>query len=202
MDELSEKSKQGFLWRVANFFSAVWHYLRWRPRLGEFHFRSRLGRCRMLTNPRSIRIGRRVLVRGGARLEAVGDCVDGRAKIVIGDGTTAQFDFHCGAAESVVIGKDVVIAGRVYITDHDHRFDLVGAPVADTDQLVTKPVVIGDGAWLGEGCAVLKGVTVGERAVVGANAVVTHDVPPWTVVAGSPAKIVRRIEHNEEEGSA
>ena len=48
-------------------------------------------------------------------------------------------------------------------------------------------------AWLGEGCVILKGVTVGERAVVGANAVVTKDVPPFTVVGGVPARVIRKI---------
>jgi len=187
--------------RFGNLLSAVWHYLRWKPVLGEFHFRSRLGRCRMLTNPRAIRIGRRVTIRSGARLEAVGDAGDGKPKITIGDGTTVQFDFHCGAAESVVIGRNVTIAGRVYITDHDHRFDDPELSVAETKQIVAAPIRIGDGAWLGEGCVILKGVTVGERAVVGANAVVTSDVPPWTIVGGVPAKVIRRIDP-EQEGTS
>ncbi|MCK4793480.1 MAG: hypothetical protein KAV87_57660 [Desulfobacteraceae bacterium] len=50
-----------------------------------------------------------------------------------------------------------------------------------------------DGAWLGEGCVILKGVTVGERAVVGANVVVTKDVPPFTVIGGVPARSIRNI---------
>lgn len=168
------------------------NYLWWRPRFGAFGFRSRLGRVRLLTGPRRIHIGKRVSIRSGARLEAVGEDT-GEARIVIGDGSSAQFDFHCGAAKSVVIGKDVLIAGRVYITDHDHACDDPALPVSKCTKLVTEPVVIGDGAWLGEGCVILKGVKVGERAVVGANAVVTHDVEPWTVVGGVPAKFIKRL---------
>ena len=60
--------------------------------------------------------------------------------------------------------------------------------------LRSEPVIIKDGAWLGEGCVILKGVTVGKRAVVGANAVVTQDVPDYTVVGGVPARVIRRID--------
>lgn len=148
----------------------------------------------MLRNPRSISIGKKVLIRKGARLEAVGEPDSQRPKITIGDGTAIQFYFHCGAAESVTIGKNVLISGRVYITDHDHVFDDPELPARNCSKLKSAPVVVEDGAWLGEGCVILKGVRVGERTVVGANAVVTKDVPPFTVVGGVPARVIRKIE--------
>jgi len=165
----------------------------WRFRFGSFGFGSRVDRCRLLTNPRGIHICRRVFIRGGARLEAFGQGSGDGPILRIGDRTSAQFDLHCGAALSVTIGNDVLIAGRVYITDHDHRFDREERSPGQAGELLCKPVAIRDGAWLGEGCVILKGVTVGERAVVGANAVVTHDVPPWTVVGGVPARVIRRL---------
>jgi acetyltransferase-like isoleucine patch superfamily enzyme len=58
-------------------------------------------------------------------------------------------------------------------------------------------VVIGDGAWLGEGCVILKGVKVGQRAVIGANAVVTKDVPSFAIVGGIPARVIRIIDLSE-----
>jgi len=148
----------------------------------------------MLTNPKSISIGRQVNIRKGARLEAVGDLTSSCPKISIGDGTSAQFYFHCGAAESVIIGKNVLIAGRVYITDHDHVFEDSDLPASLIDGLISSPVVIEDDVWLGEGCVILKGVRVGRRSVIGANAVVTRDVPPFSVAAGVPAKVIRRID--------
>lgn len=154
----------------------------------------------MLTNPTAISIGKRVLIRKGARLEAIGPCDGKTPKIVIGDGSSVQFYFHCGAAESVTIGRDVLIAGRVYITDHDHVFDKFNVPVVKCHELTTAPVVIEDGAWIGEGCVILKGVRVGKHAVVGANAVVTKDVPPFTIVGGVPARIIRRIAIRNDKG--
>jgi acetyltransferase-like isoleucine patch superfamily enzyme len=178
--------------RVLNFVVAVCHWARWSWRFGAFGFRSRLVAPDLLTNPRRVRIGPRVSIWKGARIEALGRSRD--ARIEIGDGTSIQMYFHCGAAESVKIGRDVLIAGRVYISDHDHVFDDWEQPARHAKGLVTKPVVIEDGVWLGEGCVILKGVTVGSRSVVGANAVVTKDVPPGTVVGGVPAKVMRKIE--------
>ena len=113
--------------------------------------------------------------------------------IEIGDGTSIHFDFHCGASNQVIIGKDVLIAGKVYISDHDHVFDHRELPPRLCRELISSPVIIEDGVWLGEGCVVLKGVSIGRRSVVGANAVVTKSVPEGCVVCGVPAKIVRRI---------
>ena len=180
--------------RVINLITAVLHFVRWSWRFHAFGWRSRLGRCDMLTHPRAIAIGRKVNIRKGARLEAVGNMNAPFPKISIGDGTSAQFYLHCGAAESISIGQNVLIAGRVYITDHDHAFEDSDRPPSLASGLVSAPVVIEDGAWLGEGCVILKGVTVGQRAVIGANAVVTHDVPPLSVVVGVPAKVIRQIK--------
>ena len=180
--------------RAINLFKATAHYVWWRPRFGRFGWRSRLGRCDLLTGSGAIHIGGRVEIRKGARLEAVGPWDGRKPKLVIGEGTIIHLYFHCGAAESVTIGRDVLIAGRVYITDHDHVFDDPEWPPRYSKRLESAPVVIEDGAWLGEGCVILKGVRVGRRAVVGANAVVTKEVPPFTVVGGVPARIIRRID--------
>ncbi|MCK5898333.1 MAG: acyltransferase, partial [Methylococcales bacterium] len=105
---------------------------------------------------------------------------------------------HCGAAESVVIGKNVLIAGRVYISDHDHEIDDFERSPIDSG-LKIAPVKIEDEVWIGEGVAILKGVTIGKRAVIGANAVVTKDVPSYTVVGGIPARVIRTITPPSKE---
>ncbi len=147
----------------------------------------------MLTNPRAISIGRNVLIRKGARLEAVGSDAGDGPRLIIGDGTAIQFYFHCGAAGRVTIGRNVLVGGRVYITDHDHSYDEPDLSARESSRLRVAPVEIGDGAFLGEGCVILKGVHVGKRAVVAANAVVTRDVPDFTVVAGVPAGVVKSV---------
>jgi len=184
---------------VMNIAKWTFHYLFWRWKFFAFGWRSQLQKCDSLHGTKAISIGKDVLIRKGARIEAVGKWDGTAPKIVIGDGTVVQFYFHCGAAESVKIGKDVLIAGRVYITDHDHVYDHPQLPPIKRRELVIFPVVIEDGAFLGEGCVILKGVTVGRRAVVGANSVVTKDVPPYSVAAGVPARVIRKIGSSKME---
>ncbi len=188
--------------RCVNLAGAVWHYVRWRPRFHSFGWRSRLGRCDMLTNPRAISVGRNVLIRKGARLEAVGTDSSNGPKLIIGDGTAIQFYFHCGAAGRVTIGRNVLVGGRVYITDHDHSYDEPDLSARENPRLRVAPVEIGDGAFLGEGCVILKGVRVGKRAVVAANAVVTHDVPDFAVVAGIPARVIKTVSPRQGDPTA
>ena len=180
--------------RVGNLLCALYHYCRWSCRFRSFGFRSRIVSPVLLTNPRYVSIGSRVSIWKGSRIEALGITRGGMPKIEIGDDTVIHMDFHCGAAESVKIGRDVLIAGRVYITDHDHALDHPTLSARWAEGLVSKAVVIEDGVWLGEGCVVLKGVTVGKRSVVGANAVVTKDVPPGVVVGGIPARVIKKID--------
>lgn len=115
---------------------------------------------------------------------------------------------------SISIGDDVVIACGVYIYDHnshslnwrerandirllneDIRHDRGFLDSKDWSTVQTAPIKICDKVWIGFNAIILKGVTVGEGAVIGAGAVVTHDVRPWTIVAGNPAVIKGHIEH-------
>ncbi len=196
-DSSGNNSKRGKPSRIANLLTALYHYAKWSPKFERFGFRSRLVKPDVLTNPAEIRIGNKVSIWKGSRIEAVGAARGPAPKIEIGDDTVIHLGFHCGAAESVKIGRDVLIAGRVYITDHDHVFDDPARPARWNESLVSKPVVIEDGVWLGEGCVILKGVTVGTRSVVGANAVVTRDVPPGVVVGGIPARVIKKIDFRE-----
>lgn len=91
------------------------------------------------------------------------------------------------AKKSIEIGRDCSIAWGVTITDHDfHKTYKNGL-----EQPETLPVRICDGAWIGMNATILKGVTVGERSIVAAGAVVTRNVPPNSVVAGVPARVVK-----------
>jgi galactoside O-acetyltransferase len=113
-------------------------------------------------------------------------------------------------AESLDIGDDVHISWDVTIVDHDsHALDFENrrndalefmAGRKDWTNVPIAPVKICDKSWVGVGAAILKGVTVGEGAVVGAKAVVTHDVEPWTVVGGNPARFLKAIRRPGADG--
>jgi len=110
-------------------------------------------------------------------------------------GARTIFGHHCtlAACESVDIGEDCLIAEMVSIRDHDHCFDRLDVPTRDQGAAVA-PVRIGRNVWLGTKVTVTKGVCIGDNAVVGANAVVTRDIPANAVAVGIPARVVRMRE--------
>ena len=81
----------------------------------------------------------------------------------------------------------------MYITDQNHGYEDVSRPISQQSQ-PERAVVIGDGSWLGYGTVVLPGVTIGKHVVIGANSVVTHNIPDYSVAVGSPARVVRRYD--------
>lgn len=122
----------------------------------------------------------------------------GQAQLTIGSGTHVGNDFHAGAALRVLIGRNCMLASGCTILDHDHDFANPFDPHQAREGVVAAPTVIEDSVFLGERVVVLKGVRIGNGCVVGANSVVTADLPPLTMAAGAPARAVRRF--NETTG--
>jgi acetyltransferase-like isoleucine patch superfamily enzyme len=113
-----------------------------------------------------------------------------RGQIRIGSGTAVTERLHVWAEESVTIGERVLIAHNVHIHDSRHCTDDHNVAIQDQGMCGTRPIRIKEGAWLGANAVILAGVTVGRNAVVGANAVVTSDVPDFGVAVGVPARVV------------
>lgn len=117
---------------------------------------------------------------------SIGDrCLIGR-----GSGIVGHF--------SIEIGNDVWTGHNVYITDQNHGYEDVERPISQQSQ-PERAVKIGDGSWLGYGSVVLPGVTIGKHVVVGANSVVTHDIPDYSVAVGVPAKVIKRFVDGQWE---
>lgn len=98
------------------------------------------------------------------------------------------------AVHNVTIESGVELARGVYISDHSHGFGDGSIPIRDQPLEKIAPVLIGRGSWLGQNVVVLPGVTIGAGSVVGANSVVRTDIPPRSVAAGVPAKVIRMID--------
>jgi acetyltransferase-like isoleucine patch superfamily enzyme len=94
---------------------------------------------------------------------------------------------------SIFIGNDVWTGHHVYITDQNHGYEDITRPISQQTQ-PERAVVIGDGSWLGYGAVVLPGVTIGKHCVIGANSVVTSDIPDFSVAVGVPARVIRRYD--------
>lgn len=90
------------------------------------------------------------------------------------------------------LGNDVLIASSVALVGRDdHRIDCVGSAIWDSPRGDSYRLVIGNDVWIGHGAICIAGITVGTGSVVAAGSVVTKDVPPYTVVAGNPARVIR-----------
>lgn len=168
--------------------------LLWGWRLHALGKRSILARSQQVNNPRVVAIGSHVMIASQFILADLRPGVNEVPKIVIGDGCTILYRFQCNAAQSVSIGRNVLIASNVLITDSDHVVDPDGIPVTRNHKLITKPVYVEDNCWLGQNCVILKGVTIGHDSIVGASSVVADDVPPCSVVAGNPARVIKKLE--------
>jgi lipopolysaccharide O-acetyltransferase len=140
-----------------------------------------------------IAIGRGVFVGAGSWLQVLDGC-DSRVAIAIGDGVSIAGGCVISSAQSVSLGREVLLARNVYIADHQHAFgDPDRAVLAQGIERI-EPVEIGDGAWLGENVVVGPGVRIGRGSVIGANAVVLASIPDRCVAVGAPARVVRELD--------
>lgn len=105
-----------------------------------------------------------------------------------------------GVNESITIGSDVMIAQLVAIRDTDHVSQSTDRPML-TQGIITSSVIIEDDVWIGHGATILKGVRVGRGSIVAAGAVVTKDVPPFSVVGGIPAEIIKSRNYVKDQAS-
>ena len=140
---------------------------------------------RMDTPPyRRFRLGRKSVIESYCCINnAVGD-------VTIGDHT--RVGLHCTVIGPVCIGNHVNLAQGITVTALNHNFADSNRKI-DEQGISTKPVVIGDDVWIGANAVILPGVTIGRHVVVAAGAVVTKDVPDYSLVAGVPAKEIKKL---------
>jgi acetyltransferase-like isoleucine patch superfamily enzyme len=121
----------------------------------------------------------------------------GAARVHIGSGTFLNQGVMVASLGLVEIGDHCMFANGCFISDAAHRFDDPGQPVPWQGFTSKGPTRVGDNVWCGAHVVITSGVTIGERSVIGANSVVTRDIPPFSIAAGSPAKVLRTIEYAE-----
>ncbi len=151
-----------------------------------------------IDGPSNIFIGSNVLVEYKTWLAALPLTGMDTCKLIIEDGTTIGHFNHIYATHSITIEKNVLTADKVYISDNLHNYQDVMLPVAKQPIRQCKPVVIGEGSWIGENVCII-GASVGKHCVIGANSVVTHDIPDYCVAVGGPAEVIKRFHFQEEK---
>jgi len=147
----------------------------------------------------------------GKRLTTGVDCrfdafpVEEKMCLILGDDIQINDSVHIAAIESVTIGNRVLIASKVFISDHNHGS--YGGNEPHTSPLIppekrvlsSAPIVIKDDVWIGEFVAVLPGVTIGKGSIIGAMSVVTKNIPDYSIAVGSPAKVIKQYDFEQNK---
>ena len=100
---------------------------------------------------------------------------------------------HIVAIKEIIIGKNVLIADKVYISDNIHDYSSIKIPIKDQKIKFKSKVCIGDNSWIGENVSII-GASIGKNCIIGANSVVTKDIPKYSIAVGSPASVIKRYD--------
>lgn len=141
---------------------------------------------------KNIEIGKNVYIGYKSWLAAVPHTGSPECLLKFGDGCAIGNFNHIYATKKIVFGNRVLTADKVYISDNLHSYDDIQMAIVDQPIRQIAEVNIGDGCWIGENVCIM-GASIGKNCVIGANAVVTKDIPDYSVVAGNPARIIKRF---------
>jgi len=143
-------------------------------------------------NPDNISFGNQIRVRMGSWF----DCSTPEAKIEIGDGCAIGRDNQISTSSKIVLEKCVLTAANVHISTQTHNYEDIDKPIMSQGTTDNGSITLGEGCWIGRNSLIF--ASVGKGSVVAANSFVNKDVPDYCVVAGSPAKIIKRYSHEEK----
>ena len=157
----------------------------------------------MIRGKKLIKVGYGFTTGYNCRIDAYTE-TNSKQVITIGKNVQINDYVHIGAVESIEIEDNVLIASKVFITDHNHgnySGENQDSPetIPHDRTIYSKPVKIKKNVWLGEFVSVLSGVTIGEGSIIGAMSVVNKDIPPFTIAVGSPAKVIKKYNHSTKK---
>lgn len=162
---------------------------------------------RLFVNPFKHKKGKKSLIRRTARLDVMpfnqfdvgsGSTIEdfavinnGVGDVTIGDNT--RIGIGCVIIGPVSIGNDIRLAQHVVVSGLNHGYTNISEPIWK-QKVTTKAIVIEDESWIGANSVIVSGVTIGKHSIVAAGSVVTKNVPPYCVVAGNPARIIKKYD--------
>lgn len=177
--------------RFQRVFYMLKTFLFYKLILRRIGFRSIIQSTLKIEKGKNISIGNNVII-GYKSWLAANPIVQGSSCILeIQDGCSIGNFNHIYSTKQILIKKNVLIADKVYISDNLHGYQNINLPIIHQPVMQNNVVIIDEGTWIGENACIL-GVSIGRNCVVGANSVVTKDVPDFCVVVGAPAKIIKR----------
>lgn len=146
-----------------------------------------------INNPENIEIGSKVIVNKNTWLLTL-KVNDRTPKLVLDDGAIIGHYNHITCINNVYIGKNVLTADKVYISDNYHGYEDIGIPIRLQEVKSKASVYIGENTWIGENVSIIS-ASIGKHCIIGSNSVVNKDIPDYCIAVGSPAKIVKRYNH-------
>lgn len=188
--------------KFINAFNNLHNYLVWgayAAKLKHIGNNSRVGKFFIIHGEGYIEIGDNFRAGHGLILEAWDEYESGHfnPNIHIGDNVVFTDYDHISCIDHVTIGDGTLLGRNVYISDNSHgRTDMsaIGVPPARRKLDSKGPVMVGDNVWIGRCTTILSGVDIGDNCIIGANSVVTGDIPANCVAAGCPAKVIKRLD--------
>lgn len=183
--------------RIIRFVNSRIKALLYKSSMGRFGEKSVIINPLKINGKKRIFIGDKVVIEYKTWLAAMPLTGYDDCKLEIKDGVNIGHFNHIYATKSIIIEENVLTADRVYISDNLHRYEDINFPIKLQPIIQKKEVVIGKGSWLGENVCII-GAKIGKHCVIGANSVVTHDIPDYCVAVGSPAKIIKRYDFSTQ----
>lgn len=146
-----------------------------------------------IDGPSNIDIGKNVFIEYKTWLAALPLTAEKSCCLKIGNHCSIGHFNHIYCTKSIVIEDYVLTADKVYISDNLHGYEDISLPILKQPIIQNNTVTIGEGSWLGEHVCVM-GANIGKHCVIGANSVVTKDIPAYSIAVGSPARVIKRYD--------
>jgi acetyltransferase-like isoleucine patch superfamily enzyme len=152
-----------------------------------------------------IKIGKGFTTGVNLRIDAIPNRINKQFCLIIGEDVEVNDYVHIGAIESVIIGNNVLIASKVFITDHNHG-NYGGKIKHDNPDIpprkrgwYSSPVIIEDNVWIGEYVSILPGVIIGKGSIIGAMSLVNKNIPSYSIAVGIPAKVIKQFNFENQK---
>lgn len=148
---------------------------------------------------KNISIGNNTTILPNSRIQVCNYLTGLNSTIKIGSKCYFAYNLTILAGADIEIEDEVLIASNVFISSENHSMN-PESPIPYMDQdLICKPVKIGSGTWIGEKASILPGVTIGKKCIIGTNAVVTKDIPDYSIAAGIPARVIKKYNFDSHK---
>ncbi len=162
---------------------------------GSLGSHSYMGRVAFIQRKKNFYIGSNVRIYPGLRAEMTCET----ASIKIGDNVSIGQNFHVVSYKGeLTIGNDTTISGNVFISNVDHSYSEIGKHILD-QEMIYKETIIGENCFVGYGAVIMPGTKLGKQCIVGANSIVKGEFPNYCVIAGNPARIIKKYNSESNE---